>query len=177
MLRKDVFIIHKITLTLAAFTLTAGLLSACNQETAVPATPPPAPANTPASSEQDSVAAEQTAATAPSTDEMDWNQIKDPLIDKAMKAKLKAAIDAIVAKDVDQFHEAIGQDLGTAHDYLLNNTMKFTHLDTAHEEGGRILVPAAGEMQLPGDQEVNESSYTFYFEKDQQGDWQIVSID
>ncbi|GGA28960.1 hypothetical protein [Paenibacillus physcomitrellae] len=60
--------------------------------------------------------------------------------------------------------------------YLLNNAVNFTTVDKAHEENGRILVAVNGEnLQQDGGSPV--MGYTFYFEKDESGEWQIITID
>ena len=60
---------------------------------------------------------------------------------------------------------------------LLDNSMQFKSIDAAHKEKDRILVPVSGQMMVPGAAESTEGVYTFYFGKDKQGEWNIVSID
>lgn len=112
-----------------------------------------------------------------SSDQINWNEVHDPLINAQIKVKLQAVIQAIVSKDVKQFHMAVGKKLGKTHDYLLDNTMNFTKLDTAHQEGNRVLIPAHGELKVAGDETMKEANYTFYFEKDNTGNWIIVAMD
>lgn len=76
-----------------------------------------------------------------------------------------------------KFHKAIGENLGTVHDYLINNTMNFTSIDPAHQEGGKVLVPVHGQLQAAGDTETKEASYTFYFEKNLEEEWKLATID
>nr|WP_145160268.1 hypothetical protein [Paenibacillus terrae] len=85
-------------------------------------------------------------------------------------------MDAIVARDVDAFHKSLGPNVGTGHDYLLDNPVQFTDIEEVHEEGGRILVLVMGVMQIGGE-DPSKMGYTFYFEKDKSGEWQIGSID
>lgn len=172
----------KITLTFAILTLTACLAGCGNDTAATQSSQAPATntAPTTSSSSEPSSSSEkpaETANSAPSTDAIKWDEVKDPLIDETMKTKLKAAVDAIVAKDVDQFHQAIGKELGTAHDYLLDNSMQFKSVEAAHKEKDHVLVPVSGQMMVPDAAEATEGIYTFYFEKDKQGEWNIVSID
>lgn len=179
--RKDVLIMKKITLTFAILIVTV-CLAGCGKDTATPQssqspatnTVPSESSYTPSSSLENPT---ETAQMTPSTDSIKWEDIKDPLINEAIKTKLKAAVDAIVSKDVDQFHQAIGEDLGTAHDYLLDNSMQFTSIEVAHKEKDRVLVPVSGEMRVPEAAEATEGIYTFYFEKGTQGEWNIVTID
>ncbi|OKP78457.1 hypothetical protein A3842_14485 [Paenibacillus sp. P3E] len=124
----------------------------------------------------DSVAATNELSTQSSSNNVKWDEINDPLVNKAMKDKLKASVDAIVQKDVDAFHKTLSPDIGSEHDYLLDNPVKFTALGKAVEENGRILVPVKGENQRT-DSNGAEMTYTFYFEKDKSGEWQIVVID
>ncbi|QSF46211.1 hypothetical protein [Paenibacillus tianjinensis] len=172
---------NKLTLGIATLLLSSTFLGACGNQEQEP-TDPNTPATTSSSNtaETNSAGSETTTGTENnsgpiSSNNIKWEEIKDPLIDEAMKAKLKASIDAIVKKDVDAFHQTLGPTVGTAHDYLLDNPVKITDVGEAHEEDGRVLVPIIGENQ--GNGNVSEMAYTFYFEKDKSGEWQIISID
>ncbi|WP_458120343.1 hypothetical protein [Paenibacillus sp. Z6-24] len=170
-------IILKITIALAALTLTI-CLAGCSKETTAPS-PSQEPAaatnpTVPAPSEQANSAEEKPTAQ-PITDKIKWDQVNDPLVNNAMKAQLQAAIDAMAAGDVDQFHQAIGRDMGTAFDYLLNNTMEFTSVLAAYKEYGRIVVPIQGHSKET--KEESELSLSFYFVKDKGGEWKLGSID
>ncbi|WP_068505021.1 hypothetical protein [Paenibacillus kribbensis] len=112
-----------------------------------------------------------------SLDEIKWNEVKDPLIEDGMITKLKAAIAAFVSKDLDQFHAALASDIGTGHDYLLDQPVKFTGIEKAVKENGRILIPVVGERLTKEEGYSPDIRYTFYFDKDKDGAWQIVSID
>lgn len=163
---------------LAMLTFTVSLLSACGNEPLVsqPSSMPKATSETaPATSDNSNDATKQSKAS--SSDEINWDKVNDPLIDDPMSNKLKKAIDAIVSKDIEQFHQSIDTGMGTAHDYLLDNTMTFTHIDTALKEGKRVLVPVHGQLTVAGDTAEKEAVYTFYFEKDPQDQWKIIMID
>jgi hypothetical protein len=110
-------------------------------------------------------------------DEIKWNDVKDPLIEDAMIATLKAAIAAFVSKDLDQFHAALGPDVGTGHDYLFDHPVKFTGIAEAMKENNRILIPIVGERLKNEEGYSPDIRYTFYLEKDKDGAWKIVSID
>ncbi|WP_052723664.1 hypothetical protein [Paenibacillus wulumuqiensis] len=169
-------IILKITIVLAALTLTI-CLAGCSKETAAPSPQEPAAATNPtapAPSEQASSAEEEPTAK-PITDKINWDQVNDPLVNDAMKAQLQAAIDAMAAGDVDQFLQAIGRDMGTAFDYLLNNKMEFTTVLAAYKESGRIVVPIQGHLKKT--KEESELFLSFYFVKDKGGEWKLGSID
>lgn len=112
-----------------------------------------------------------------SLDEIKWNEVKDPLIEDGMITKLKAAIAAFVSNDLDQFHAALAPDIGAGHDYLLEHPVKFTSIAEAIKEKDRILVPVVGERLNKEEGSSPDVRYTFYFEKDKDGTWQIVSID
>jgi hypothetical protein len=154
-------------------------LAACGKEEATHANNPvqATSSNTTKSntSGPDSITGTGNNSTPSSSNSIKWDKIKDPLIDEAMKDKLKASVDAIINKQVVTFHKTLGPNVGTAHDYLLNNSVKFTDVSEVHEEDGRILVLIKGENQ--SNDGTSEMGYTFYFEKDKNGDWQIVSID
>ncbi|MDQ0495627.1 MULTISPECIES: hypothetical protein [Paenibacillus] len=127
----------------------------------------------------ESVVKEGTAQSAAlqSLDEIKWNEVKDPLIEDAMITKLKAAIAAFVSKDLDQFHTALGPNVGTGHDYLLDHPVKFTGIAEAVKENDRILIPVVGERLNKQEGYTPDIRYTFYFAKGKDGAWQIVSID
>ncbi|MEE4563919.1 hypothetical protein [Paenibacillus polymyxa] len=55
--------------------------------------------------------------------------------------------------------------------------MKFTSIAEAIKEKDRILVPVVGERLNKEEGSSPDVRYTFYFEKDKDGTWQIVSID
>lgn len=170
-----------ITLRIATLVLSAACLSACSHHGATNAEN-----KTPAAYDETTASTTPSSATAttetkskpefPNVDKIRWDEVKNPLIDDAMKEKLRASVDAIVARDVDAFHKSLGPNVGTEHDYLLDNPVQFTHVDETHEEGGRILVLVMGEMRIAEDSP-REMGYTFYFEKDSGGEWQIVTID
>ncbi|MBB3128850.1 hypothetical protein FHS19_003525 [Paenibacillus rhizosphaerae] len=160
----------KVTLSIATLIFSATLLAACgNQE-------PGISHNTAESATSDtgSITETDNRSTLSSSDNVKWDEIKDPLIDNAIKEKLKASVEAIVAKNVEAFHKTLGPDVGTEHDYLLDNPVNFTDVDKAYEENGRTLVQVGGKKQ--GD-DTKEMGYTFYFEKDKSGEWQIITID
>lgn len=161
---------NKVTLSIATLIFSATFLAACgNQE--------PAVSNNTAESvtpDTGSITETDSRSTLSSSDNVKWSDIKDPLIDDAIKEKLKASVEAIVAKDVQAFHKTLSPNIGTEHDYLLDNPVNFTDVDKAHEEGGRTLVQVRGKEQGDG---AKEMGYTFYFEKDQSGEWQIITID
>lgn len=115
-------------------------------------------------------------STFTNSDNIKWDEVNYSLIDSVMKKKLKASIDAMVNKDIDAFHKTLGPEVGTAHDYLLDHSVIFQKIDEVHKEYGRILVHIKGDMQNV-DQSISEIAYTFYFEKDKNSEWQIVSID
>lgn len=112
-----------------------------------------------------------------SLDEIKWNEVKDPLIKGDMITKLKAAIAAFVSNDLDQFHAALAPSVGTAHDYLFEHPVKFIDISEAVKEKERILVPVVGKRLTKEKGFSSDVGYTFYFEKDKNGSWQIVSID
>ncbi|MMZ52865.1 hypothetical protein D1872_146430 [compost metagenome] len=116
-------------------------------------------------------------AALQSLDEIKWNDVKDPLIEDAMITKLKAVIAAFVSKDLEQFHAALGPDVGTGHDYLFDHPVKFTGIAGAIKENNRTLIPVVGERLNNEEGYSPDIRYTFYFEKDKDGAWQIVSID
>lgn len=116
-------------------------------------------------------------ATHQSLDEIKWDEVKDPLIEVGIITKLKAAIAAFVSNDLDQFHTALAPNLGTAHDYLFDYPVKFTGIAEAIQEYDRILVPVVGERLNKEEGFSPDIRYTFYFEKDKDGVWEIVSID
>lgn len=120
--------------------------------------------------------ADQPAAHQ-SLDEIKWDEVKDPLIEDGMITKLKAAIAAFVSNDLDQFHAALAPKVGTAHDYLFDHPVKFTGIAEAIQERDRILVPVVGERLNKEEGFSPDIRYTFYFEKDKEGVWQMVSID
>ncbi|WP_090736631.1 hypothetical protein [Paenibacillus sp. Mc5Re-14] len=117
------------------------------------------------------------STTHQSLDEIKWNEIKDPLIEYGMITKLKAAISAFVSNDLDQFHAALSPRVGTAHDYLFDYPVKFTGIAEALQENDRVLVPIVGERLNKEEGFSPDIRYTFYFEKDKDGVWTIVSID
>ncbi|WDM22749.1 hypothetical protein [Paenibacillus polymyxa] len=117
------------------------------------------------------------SAALQSMDEIKWNDVKDPLIEDAMITKLKATIAAFVSKDLEQFHATLGPDVGTSHDYLFDHPVKFTGIAEAIKENNRILIPVVGERLNNEEGDSPDIRYTFYFEKDKDGAWQIVSID
>ncbi|MBE0340976.1 hypothetical protein E4V51_06830 [Paenibacillus sp. 28ISP30-2] len=117
------------------------------------------------------------SAALQSLDEIKWNEVKDPLIEDAMITKLKSAIAAFVSKDLDQFHAALAPNVGTAHDYLFDHPVKFTGIAEAVKENDRILVPVIGERLNKEEGYSPDIRYTFYFEKNKDGVWKIVSID
>ncbi|MDY8023737.1 hypothetical protein [Paenibacillus polymyxa] len=117
------------------------------------------------------------SAVLQSLDEIKWNDVKDSLIEDAMITKLQAAIAAFVSKDLDQFHAALGPDVGTGHDYLFDHPIKFTGIAEAVKENNRILIPVVGERLNNKEGYSPDIRYIFYFEKDKDGAWQIVSID
>lgn len=166
---------NKVILSIATLILSATFLAACgNQGTTNEA--PASSNNSTESTTPDTGSTTETdnKSTLSSSDNVKWDEIKDPLVDDAMKEKLKASVDAIVAKDVDAFHKTLGPGVGTEHDYLLDNAVNFTDVDKAYEENGRTLVQVRGKEQ--GNNE-KEMGYTFYFEKDKSGEWQIITID
>ncbi|WP_310832528.1 hypothetical protein [Paenibacillus pedocola] len=171
---------NKFTLTLATLLLLTTFLAACGKEEVTRANnlAQATASNTTRSntSGTDSITGTDNNSTPSSSNKIKWDKIKDPLIDETMKDKLKASVDAIVNKQVVTFHKTLGPNVGTVHDYLLNNPVKFTDVGEAHEEDGRILVLIKGESQS-NDGNPSEMGYTFYFEKDKSGVWQIVSID
>ncbi|WP_025688243.1 hypothetical protein [Paenibacillus zanthoxyli] len=171
---------NKLTLGIATLLLSTTFLAACgNQEPTNANNPAPTTSSNTTESNTsgtDSTTGTDNNSTLSSSNNIKWDEIKDPLIDEAMKDKLKASVDAIVNKDVVTFHKTLGPNVGTVHDYLLDNPVKFTDVGEAHEEDGRILVPVKGENQS-SDGNTSEMGYTFYFEKDKSGEWQIVSID
>lgn len=112
-----------------------------------------------------------------SLDEIKWNEVKDPLVEDGMITKLKMALDAFISKDLDQFHAALSPTVKTGHDYLLDQPVKFTGIAEAIKEKDRILVPVVGERLNKEEGSSPDIRYTFYFEKDKDGLWQIVSID
>ncbi|MEC0236830.1 hypothetical protein P4H71_21150 [Paenibacillus kribbensis] len=112
-----------------------------------------------------------------SLDEIKWDEVKDPLIEDGMITKLKAAIAAFVSKDLDQFHAALSPTVKTEYDYLLDQPVKFTSIAKAVKENGRILIPVVGERLNKEEGDSPDKRYTFYFDKDKDGTWQIVSID
>ncbi len=175
--------IYKFSITLIIFALLASLLSACTErfDTQKPtaSSQPDTGTYEAASSDSESVPAteDQIPDHESSSDNINWSDVHDPLINADMKAKLQAAVHAIADKNVQQFHTAIGDHAGTAYDYLLNNKMDFTEVDTAHREGKRILVPASGQLKVAGDTAAKKAAYTFYFEKTTAGDWRIITID
>ncbi|WP_237166193.1 hypothetical protein [Paenibacillus polymyxa] len=117
------------------------------------------------------------SADLQSLDEIKWNDVKDPLIEDAMITKLKVAVAAFVSKDLDQFHAVLGADVGTGHDYLFDHPVKFTGIGEAVKENNRILIPVVGERLNNEEGYSPDIRYIFYFEKDKDGAWQIVSID
>ncbi len=117
------------------------------------------------------------SAVQHSLDEIKWNEVKDPLIEDGMITKLKAAIAAFVSNDLNQFHAALAPDIGTGHDYLLEHPVKFTGIAEAIKEKDRVLVPVVGKRLTKEEGSSPDVQYTFYFEKDKGGSWQIVSID
>ncbi|QNR65315.1 hypothetical protein IAQ67_15565 [Paenibacillus peoriae] len=117
------------------------------------------------------------SAAQHSLDEIKWNEVKDPLIEDGMITKLKAAIAAFVSNDLDQFHAALAPDIGTGHDYLLEHPVKFTGIAEAIKEKDRVLVPIVGKRLTKEEGSSPDVRYTFYFEKNKDGSWQIVSID
>lgn len=173
---------NKISLHIAVLLVSATLLAACgNQGTTTNQVPAASVSTTESTTpETDTTAETETTADTdnkswpPSSDNIKWDEIQDPLIDNTLKEKLKASVKAIVAKDVVAFHKTLGPDVGTVHDYLLDNPVTFTDVDRAHEENGRTLILVRGN-KLGEDAE--EMGYTFYFEKDNNGEWQIVAID
>ncbi len=174
--------IHKFSLTLVIFALLAALLSACTERsnTQKPTSSHPDTSThevTSSDSESVPITDEQVPDHESSSDNINWNNVHDPLINADMKAKLQAAVHAIADKNVQQFHTAIGDHAGTAYDYLLNNKMDFTEVDTAYREGKRILVPVSGQLKVAGDTAAKKAAYTFYFEKTAAGDWRIITID
>ncbi len=175
--------IYKFSITLIIFALLASLLSACTErsDTQKPtaSSQPDTSTYEAASSDSESVPAtdEQIPDRANISDNINWSNVHDPLINTDIKTKLQAAVHAIADKNVQQFHTAMGDHAGTTYDYLLNNTMDFTEVDTAYREGKRILVPVSGQLKVAGDTAAKKAAYTFYFEKTTAGDWRIVTID
>ncbi|MGG4217854.1 hypothetical protein ABEW32_06460 [Paenibacillus jamilae] len=113
----------------------------------------------------------------PSLDNIKWDEVKDPLIEEGMITKLKAVIAAFVSNDLNQFHAALAPDNGSGHDYLLEHPVKFTGIAEAIKEKNRVLVPVVGERLNKEEGSSPDVRYTFYFEKDKDGIWQIASID
>lgn len=171
--------IYKFSITLIIFALLASLLSACTERFDTPSSQPDTGTYETASSDSESVPAtdEQIPDRANSSDNINWSNVQDPLINTDIKTKLQAAVHAIADKNVQQFHTAMGDHAGTTYDYLLNNTMDFTEVDTAYREGDRILVPVSGQLKVAGDTAAKKAAYTFYFEKTTAGDWRIITID
>lgn len=171
---------NKLALGIATLLLLTTFLAACGNQESTNAnnSGPTTSSNVTDSSSPDSGSVTKTDNNSElsSSSTINWDEVKDPLIDEAIKSKLKASVDAIVIKDVEAFHKTLGPNVGTAHDYLLDNTVEFTDVGKAHEEDGRVLVPVQGENQ-GNSGNAPEMGYTFYFEKDQAGEWQIVSID
>ncbi|AJE54240.1 hypothetical protein [Paenibacillus polymyxa] len=152
-----------------------GVFTGCGkQETTSPSTNETVPPATSGSAVKEGPG--QSAAQH-SLDEIKWNEVKDPLIEDGMITKLKAAIAAFVSNDLDQFHAALAPDIGTGHDYLLEQPVKFTGIAEAIKEDDRILVPVVGKRLTKKEGSSPDVQYTFYFGKDKAGSWQIVSID
>ncbi|MEW4371891.1 hypothetical protein [Paenibacillus kandeliae] len=134
-----------------------------------------APSEASSSSAPASPTDSETSHRIPSADEIEWDQVQDPLLNNAIKDKLRQAIDAIVAQDSKAFHHAISPEMGSGLDDLLDRPTVFTHIDAAHMERGRVLVPVQATLQI--EQETTAYVYTFYLEKGSDGVWDIVSID
>ncbi|CAH1223597.1 hypothetical protein PAECIP111892_05333 [Paenibacillus auburnensis] len=171
---------NKLALGIATLLLSTTLLAACGNQESTNAnnSGPTTSSNVTDSNSPDSgsTTGKDNNSELSSSDNINWDEVKDPLIDEAMKSKLKASVDAIVIKDVEAFHKTLGPNVGTAHDYLLDNSVEFTDVGEAHEEDGRDLVPVQGENRGNSGNTSN-MGYTFYFEKDNASEWQIVSID
>lgn len=162
---------NKTAKIISIFILSVSVMAGCgNQGT----TDSPPTGKAPAAPE--SVAASPTIILQ-SLDEIKWDEVKDPLIEEGMITKLKAAIAAFVTKDLDQFHAALSPAVKTGYDYLLDQPVKFTGIAKAAKENDRILIPVVGE-RLNKEKGVSpDIRYTFYFDKNKDGAWQIVSID
>lgn len=134
-----------------------------------------APSEAAASSATASPTDSETSHLSTSADEIEWDQVQDPLLNEAIKGKLRQAIDAMVAQDSKAFHRAISPEMGSGLDYLLDRPTVFTHIDDAHMERGRMLIPVHANLQIQ--QETTAYVYTFYLDKGSDGAWDIVSID
>lgn len=170
---------HKIALVFASLMLTV-CLAGCTEETTTPhSSQTPAVTSkptTPDLPEQNS-SEKQAVQAKPNTDNIDWDDFNDPLVNKDMTAQIKASVAAIVSRDVDQLHQAIGKDLGSGYDYLLEHNVRFTRVSPAYRESGRIVVPVEGKRTDNDTGEVSEASYVFYFVKGPNGAWTLGSID
>ena len=172
-------IIHKIGLVFASLMLMV-CLAGCTRETTAPhssQTPAvTAKPTTPDLPEQNS-SEKQVVQAEPNIDNIDWDDFNDPLVSKAMTGQIKASVAAIVNRNVEQLHQAIGKDLGNGYDYLLEHNVQFTKVSPAYRESGRIVVPVEGKRTDNDTGEVSEASYVFYFVKGQNGVWTLGSID
>lgn len=167
---------QKVSTVAVILVMFASLLSACENAKTPAQTPLTASTPTEPQMPVEASHAGQTG-TGTITDNIKWEEVKDPLINDQMKDKLKGIIDAMVLQDINKFHAAIGENLGTAHDYLLDNSMNFTGIDPAFQERGRVRVPVNGQFQAAGDTGKRAAAYTFYFEKNTEGEWKLAAID
>ncbi|RPE03382.1 hypothetical protein [Paenibacillus polymyxa] len=157
--------------------VSVGVFAGCGKQETTSPSPSTNEAVPPVASESTVKEGPGQSAAKHSLDEIKWNEVKDPLIEDGMIIKLKSAIAAFVSNDLDQFHAALAPSVGTAHDYLLEHPVKFTGIAEAIKEKDRVLVPVVGERLTKEEGFSPDVRYTFYFEKDKDGSWQIVSID
>lgn len=108
---------------------------------------------------------------------VDWDAVNSPLWNQDIENKLSATLDAIIQKDANKLNEEVMPDASGAFDYMLKDQYDFKSISDVREEDNKVIVKVDHDVLMAGSDAVQTGGYYYYFEKDGNGKWQLVTID
>jgi len=109
---------------------------------------------------------------------VDWEAVSSPLWNQDIKDKLEATLEAITQKDLKKLNETIALEASGRFDYMIQeHEYNFKKVSEVLKDGRQVLVSIDHDLTFPDGEILKEKGYTYYFEEDEEGQWQLVAID
>lgn len=127
----------------------------------------------------------QASAPQPSSDQstfkagifIDLNDIKDANFNEEIKNSLNILMGALVNKNEEEFRSAFATNQSAdAHNFMLGKDYSFDKINSIEQDSaGRTIVSL--EVKVKDGSDIREHNLSFYFVKDDQGEWGLRTID
>lgn len=170
---------RKLSFTLGVTLLLGATLTACGTPQEMSETPAATPTTT-----EEKVASEvantesKESSTFDAGVHVNWEAVSSPLWNEDIENKLKTTLEAINDKDIKKLNESISPEASGTYDFMIqDNEYNFKKVSKVEQDNERVIVVIDQEIKFPNGEIDKDSRNEYYFEKDENDQWQLVTID